>query len=188
VWRYREMSRREKRRLGAVFVLTSSVAGFPLSIFTLVGDKGVSDHPVVWVLLGGATLGTLIGFAMVLVHVRPSRTVMQIVEDRLKDERQRWAQELAALRASDAQQMERWQEEAVDTIYSVVMDQVEKGIISCAKCTESGAAHYEGHRDGLPANEPQPVEGTSKPCECDGPASIRVLYFPPRFQSKRTAS
>lgn len=188
VWRYREMTRREKRRLGVVLIVSSSLASAPFAVFGLTGDRGGAADTFVLIFSVGGTLGTLTGLVTALVQVRPSRTVMQIVEDRLKSEREQMARDLEGMRESDARQMEQWKNEASATLYAEIMSQVERGLITCSKCAELGEAHY-----AAPEEEPQvpaarDAEDASKPCECGGPSSVSLLYFPPRFQSKRTAS
>lgn len=176
-WRYREMSRREKRRLAAALVLSSSVMSLPALLAH--GQDGRASQ-MLWVLTVAGAVGNLTGMTMVLVQVRPSRTVMQIVEARLKDERAQMAREMEDMRASDAADMEHWKNETLGKLYTMVMDQVDRGLITCQKCQELGAAHHSASEEEPRVPEPR--------CECSGPASIPVIYFPPRFQSNRTAS
>jgi len=175
-WRYNELSRSEKRRLAATLTLSSSALGMP---FAFANTQGGGSGPVFWIFIVAGALGTITGLVMVLIQVRPSRTVMQIVEARMKDERARMARDMDDMRESDARQMERWKDETLSKLYTLVMDQVDKGLITCQKCEELGAAHHSA------PEEPQVPEPR---CECSGPTSIPVIYFPPRFHSKRTAS
>ncbi|MEH0445463.1 hypothetical protein QA811_17825 [Streptomyces sp. B21-102] len=183
-WRYREMSRREKRRLGMAILFSSAILSVPLALSEQLGGTG---SPAFTVVISAGTLGMISGVAMVLVHVRPSRTVMQIVEARVEDERRQMARDLSYMRESDARHMERWKEETVERLYAMVMEQVDRGVISCSKCVDNDSAQQAApeeasvplsHRPGSP----------NEACECGGPSSIPVIYFPPRFQPKRTAS
>lgn len=130
VWRYREMSRREKRLLAAGLMLSCSIAGVPLTLFGLDGDKG---DVFLWPFVASTALGALTGLVMSLVQVRPSRTVMQIVEDRAERE---LALRLEQLRAEDARQMNEWKNETMAALFAMIMDQVERGVITCRKCPE----------------------------------------------------
>jgi len=184
-WRYREMSRREKRGLAAALTLSSSAMSIP---FALSDSQGGTTGPVFWIFIVAGTLGTVAGMTMILIQVRPSRTVMQIVEARLKTERAQMAREMADMRESDARQMEQWKDETLSQLYSMIMEQVDKGLITCGKCAENGAAHHAPHEEEPPVPLPRRSKDANEPCECGGPTSIPVIYFPPRFQSKRTAS
>lgn len=185
-WRYREMSRREKRRLAVAFMLSGSFISVPVVLFGSDGDPG--NEVLFWVLLISGGLGSLTGLVVALVQVRPSRTVMQIVEGRLKDEREQMARELASMREADAREMDRFKNEAIAVIFEQVMGQVESGVITCSKCAEFGAAHAAGESEITDIPEPRQPEGTDKTCLCGGPTSMSLVYFPPRFQSRRTAS
>lgn len=188
VWRYREMSRREKRRFAASLTLSLSVTCAPLSFYALYSQPEGKAALVLWVLMAAGAFGTLTGFVGMLVQIRPSRTVMQIVEDRLQNEREQWARELAALREADARAMEHWKNEAGMTLYNEIMRQVEEGLIACSKCTELGSAIHAAIEEDKRVAATRDAEGAGKTCSCGGPTSVPLIYFPPRFQSKRTAS
>lgn len=188
VWRYREMSRREKRRLAASLSLSLSVTCAPLSIYSLYSQPEGKAALVLWVLMGAGTLGTLTGFVGMLVQIRPSRTVMQIVEDRLTAEREQWKIQLTALREADALELERWKGEAGMEIYAEVIRQLDQGMITCSKCAELGAARHVAPEKEARVPDARGGEEANKPCHCGGPTSVPVIYFPPRFQQKRAAS
>jgi len=187
-WRYREMSRREKRLLGAALGLSSSAISIPLAIFLLSEGAEGTIGTVVLIFVIAGTLGTLTGLVTALVQVRPSRTVMQIVEDRLRSEREQMARDLEGMRESDARQMEQWKDDAAATLYKEIMRQVDQGLITCAKCEELGAAHHAPPKEEPHVPAARDAEDASRPCKCGGPSSVSLVYFPPRFQSKRTAS
>jgi hypothetical protein len=195
-WRYREMSRAEKRRMDIAVMAASALWLMAVSVgFMFHENSGpwlqVGRIDVGFVVLGGlaigGALGGLTGLGMALVHVRPSRTVMQIVEERTKDDVKIVLRILAEERAEDARKMEEWKNETIAELYAAIMDQVERGVISCNKCKENGTAHFAGRHGEQPVPEPRHAEDISKPCECGGPTSIRVIH-PSRFQPRRTAS
>lgn len=187
-WRYREMSRREKKRFTASLTLSLSATCAPLALYAFYNQPEGKAALVLWILAGAGVLGTLTGFVGMLIQIRPSRTVMQIVEDRLQNEREQWARELAALREADARAMDHWKNEAGMTLYNEIMRQVEEGLIACSKCTELGSAIHAALEEDKRVAAARDAEETGKACSCGGPTSVPLIYFPPRFQSKRTAS
>ncbi|MDX2839484.1 hypothetical protein PV377_10925 [Streptomyces ipomoeae] len=184
-WRYREMSRREKRRIAVVLTISLSLASLPFSLYAILGDPKGEAAVILTIITTSGALGTLLAFVMVLVHVRPSRTVMQIVEDRLKGERAQMAREMDDMRESDARHMEQWKNETIAKLYAMVMDQVERGVITCEKCAEIGAAHFSENDEEPP---PDRAEDDNGACQCGGPASIPVLLAWPSNRSRRRAS
>jgi hypothetical protein len=146
-WRYREMSRREKQRLALAFAVSSSFAGGPLVLFGLAGEGGGIRDAIVWMFIVAGALGVLVGLVVALIQVRPSRTVMQIAEDRLIAERKQYAHELAQLRESDAQQMEQWKNKREQELLQQIVDLVNSGAITCFKCAGIDEAHYSGHNE-----------------------------------------
>jgi hypothetical protein len=185
-WRYRDLGPRAKRVyvykllfIVWTFMVITLVAGWRVGV--LESQDQPSDDIKRLVFSGmaaGEILGMITGLIWVMVLIRPSRTVLQIVEDRAE-----WAdvhvnEKLKVLRAQDAVAMERWKSDTVAELYAMIMDQVERGVITCHACADR--------------QEPEPrsdrVLEVPKPCDCQGPASVRVAYNLPRFQSKKMAS
>jgi hypothetical protein len=110
--------------------------------------------------------GLLGAFILILIEVRPSRTVMQIVEQRLED-----------LRAEDAREMGRWKDETLGSIYRQVIDHVERGVITCRACADAAASAYrEGERKLAEVPPPRSSVNHGHVCQCGGPTSVPVTF------------
>ncbi|MGQ5579684.1 hypothetical protein [Streptomyces sp. ECR3.8] len=190
------MSRVEKRKFLASFIAAVGAYGFVVGILLALnlpskavapwaGKEGAATfQDVLSLLTVPAFLGIGLGIYLILRQARPSRTVLRVVEDRMAMEKERLANELYELRQNDAREMEEWKSETLGKLYEMIIDQVERGLINCGKCSEIANVRREKAQY---SNEH--ASGGSGMCECGGPTSLTVSYLPPpRRHSNTTAS
>ncbi|MFJ8082001.1 hypothetical protein ACIQ6Y_15455 [Streptomyces sp. NPDC096205] len=54
------------------------------------------------------------------------------------------AQALWEMRQEDAKRMEEWKSEKTAELYSQIMEQLDRGVITCPKCAGEGGSHRTG--------------------------------------------
>lgn len=137
--RYGALHRPAQRCLivGMLCALLGLTGGFLFDVASMPSD-------VAWALACTGLFGEVlaVGVLIGLSHVHAEIEAM--VEDRLRFERSQWARQLVQLRDSDARQMEQWQGDKVTEIYRMVVDQMDRGEVTCSKCAGIDEAHCSG--------------------------------------------